>query len=204
MATAKITKRSVDAVTASVADQFLWDDDLRGFGLKTTPAGKKVYLLQYRLGGRGFATKRMTIGTHGSPWTPAAARDEAERLLGLVRQGTDPAHDRNERRRASVDLAFDAYVTKFLEDYGKKAWRPRTYTVAESYLRRYVTPILKKKPLPSIKRSDVSAVFDALPPSKVALPRNVFAQVRKLFAWAVDRGDIERSPLEGLDRKSVV
>ncbi len=204
MATAKITKRSVDAVAASVADQFLWDEDLRGFGLKTTPAGKKVYLLQYRLGGRGFATKRMTIGAHGSPWTPAGARDEAERLLALVRQGTDPALDRNERRRASVDLAFDAYVTKFLEDYGRKAWRTRTYTVAESYLRRYVTPILKKKPLPSIRRSDISGVFDALPPGKIALPRNVFAQVRKLFAWAVDRGDIERSPLEGFKGPSTV
>ncbi|MEO6248904.1 MAG: site-specific integrase [Sphingomicrobium sp.] len=204
MATGKVTKRTVDAVKAAAADQFLWDEDLRGFGLKTTPAGKKVYLLQYRMGGRGSCTRRMTIGTHGSPWTPASARDEAERLMALVRQGKDPAADRNERRRASVDLAFDAYAAKFLEDYGKKAWRPRTYVVAESYLRRYVTTILKKKPLPSIMRSDISAVFDALPATKVALPRNVFAQVRKLFAWAVERGDIERSPLEGLKGPATV
>ena len=197
MAKGKVTKRAVDAINPAAADQFLWDEDLSGFGLKTTPADKKVYLLQYRMGGRGSSTRRMTIGTHGSPWTPASARDEAERLLALVKQGKDPAADRNERRRASVDLAFDAYVAKFLEDYGRKAWRPRTYVVAESYLRRYVTPVLKKKPIPSIRRADISAVFDALPASKFALPRNVFAQVRKLFAWAVERGDIERSPLEG-------
>ena len=204
MATGKVTKRTVDAVKQAGADQFLWDEDLSGFGLKTTPAGKKVYLLQYRLGGRGSSTRRMTIGTHGNPWTPASARDEAERLLVLVKQGKDPAADRNERRRAAVDLAFDAYVAKFLHDYGKKAWRPRTYVVAESYLRRYVTPILKKKPIPLIRRSDISAVFDALPSSKVALPRNVFAQVRKLFAWGVERGDIERSPLEGFRGPAVV
>jgi integrase len=197
VATGKITKRSVDAVTASSSDLFLWDEDLRGFGVKTTPAGKKVYLLQYRLGGRGFATKRMTIGTHGSPWTPASARDEAERLLVLVRQGKDPASDRDEKRRQSVDLAFDAYSLKFLAEYGRTAWRSSTYDNAESYLRRYVTPILKKRPLPSLRRSDLSSIFDALPASKPALPRNVFAQIRKLFAWAVERGDLERSPLEG-------
>jgi len=46
----KITKRTVDAVRPSSADQFLWDRDLKGFGLKVTPTGNKVYLLQYRTG----------------------------------------------------------------------------------------------------------------------------------------------------------
>lgn len=197
MASGKVTKRAVDAVRPATADQFLWDEDLRGFGLKVTPAGKKVYLVQYRLGGRGKATRRMTIGTHGSPWTPATARGEAERLLVLVRQGKDPAEEKKERRRIEVDLAFEPYAAKFLADYGKKTWRPGTYGNAESNLRRYVTPVLKKKALPLIRRSDVSAIFDALPVASPALPRNIFALVRKLFAWAVERGDIERSPLEG-------
>ena len=204
MATGKVTKRTVDAVMLAAADQFLWDEDLRGFGLKTTPAGKKVYLLQYRLGGRESTTKRMTIGTHGSPWTPASARDEAERLLAFVRQGRDPAAERDERRRVAVDLAFDSYATKFLQDYGKATWRSSTYDNAESYLRRYVTPVLKKKALPSIKRSDLSVIFDALPANKPALPRNVFAQIRQLFGWAVERGDIERSPLQGFKAPGTV
>lgn len=197
MASGKVTKRAVDAVKAEAADQFLWDEDLHGFGLKVTPAGKKVYLFQYRRGGRGSATRRMTIGAHGSPWTPATARIEAERLLVLVRQGGDPCDDKKERRRIKVDLAFEPYAAKFLADYGKKTWCPGTYGNAESNLRRYVTPALKKKALPLIRRSDVSAIFDSLPASSPALPRNIFALVRKLFAWAVERGDIERSPLEG-------
>ncbi|HXG99987.1 MAG TPA: Arm DNA-binding domain-containing protein, partial [Sphingomicrobium sp.] len=105
-----MTKRLVDAAKAGTADCFLWDEDVRGFGLKVTPAGKKVYVLQYRLGGRGAATRRMTIGTHGSPWTPATARDEAGRLMTLVRQDKDPAEEKKERRRQAVDLAFDAYA----------------------------------------------------------------------------------------------
>ena len=197
MATGKVTKRSVDALRAGPADQFLWDDELRGFGLKVTPAGRRVYLLQYRLGGRGSSTRRMTIGVHGSPWTPAGARTEAERLLILVRQGKDPADEKAERNRIATELAFDSYSLKFLKDYGKPNWRDGTYGNAESNLRRYVTPILKKKPLPNVRRADISAVFDALPSVSPALPRNIFALVRKLFGWAVERGDIDRSPLEG-------
>ncbi|WP_293942546.1 site-specific integrase [Sphingomonas sp.] len=197
MAGGKVTKRAVDAIRPGSKDEFLWDEDLSGFGLKVTPAGRKVYLFQYRLGGRGAPTRRVTIGVHGNPWTPAGARDEAERLLVLVKQGKDPAAEKEERRRMATDLAFDGYVTKFLTEYGKPHWRSGTYTNAESALRRFVTPALKKKALPLIRRSDISAMFDALPSASVALPRNVFALVRKLFAWAVERGDIDRSPLEG-------
>ena len=52
MAKGHITKRSVDAAKARSADSYLWDDELAGFGLKVTPAGRKVYLVQYQLGGR--------------------------------------------------------------------------------------------------------------------------------------------------------
>ena len=39
MATGRISKRSVDALTPGERDQFLWDTDLAGFGVKATPKG---------------------------------------------------------------------------------------------------------------------------------------------------------------------
>ena len=59
-----------------------------GFGLKVTPAGNRIYVLQYRINGR---LRRYTIGKHGSPWSPDEARTEAEQLRGLIAKGTDPA-----------------------------------------------------------------------------------------------------------------
>src|SRR4051794_29829598 len=88
--TARITKTSVDAVAPGSKDIFLWDDELRGFGLRTTPMGAKSYVLQFRMGGRESPSRRYTIGRHGSPWTPQTARKEAERLSMLVQQGIDP------------------------------------------------------------------------------------------------------------------
>lgn len=94
----KVTKRVVDAATRSARDTFIWDADLKGFGLKVTPKNRKIYILQTRLNGR---LRCYTIGVHGSPWTPDMARGEATRLLGLIKQGVDPADERN---RANADL----------------------------------------------------------------------------------------------------
>ena len=47
----KITKRNVDGLRVVEKDTFFWDTDLRGFGLKLTPAGRKSYVIQYRVMG---------------------------------------------------------------------------------------------------------------------------------------------------------
>jgi hypothetical protein len=67
MATGKITKRTVDALLTAAVEGFLWDEDLKGFGLKTTARGAASYVVQYRMGGREAKTRRYTIGAHGSP-----------------------------------------------------------------------------------------------------------------------------------------
>ena len=113
MATAKITKRSVDALKSGLSDVFLWDTDRKGFGVKLTPAGKLVYILQYRMGGRASPVRRYTIGSHGT-WTPIKAGEEAERLLRLVAQGTDPGSEKKRSRVVASELAFDAYADRFL------------------------------------------------------------------------------------------
>ena len=89
MAKGRITKRTVDAAKAHTTDSYLWDRELTGFGLKVTPAGRKVYLVQYQLGGRKGRTRRVTIGQHGQV-TPTFARAEAKRLLGEIAAGVIP------------------------------------------------------------------------------------------------------------------
>ena len=97
MPTDKLTKRTVDAAKPGERDSYVWDDELSGFGLKVTPAGRKVYLVQYRLGGRKGRTRRVTIGVHGT-LTPDEARSQAKRLLGVVALGQDPAEDRDKAK----------------------------------------------------------------------------------------------------------
>ena len=63
---------------------YVWDTELRGFGLMVTAAGHKSYVVQYRAGHR---SRRMTI----SGVLPVEqARKEARAILGSVAKGGDP------------------------------------------------------------------------------------------------------------------
>ena len=89
----KISKRTVDALKPSkvgvkVSEAFLWDSELRGFGVRVSPAGLKSFIVQYRTPeGRH---RRTVIGRHGV-MTPEEARDEAREMLRAVAKGIDPA-----------------------------------------------------------------------------------------------------------------
>lgn len=195
MAIGKISKRSIESLRPNDRNEFLWDTDLRGFGAKITPAGFISYIIQFRMGGRESSTQRYTIGPHGSPWTPATARAEAERLLILVARGIDPVDANKQRRREAVDLAFANYADLFERSCKGEGWQ----RLVERVIRLHLKPVLRKKPLPAITRSDVVTVLDRLPEEQIANRRNVFAVMRRMFRWAVSRGDIERSPMEGME-----
>ncbi|MBL8958722.1 MAG: DUF4102 domain-containing protein, partial [Gemmatimonadetes bacterium] len=53
MAVARITKRVVDATTPEHRDVFVWDAEVKGFGLKVTTTGRKSFVFQYRPPGMG-------------------------------------------------------------------------------------------------------------------------------------------------------
>lgn len=196
MATGRISKSSVDAVLPRATETMLWDDRVSGFGLKVTPAGAKTYLYQYRLGGRGGRTRRYTIGRHGS-MTPDRARREAERLAALVSQGVDPQQEKQDKGRRAIDLAFKGYAERFVEDCLKVRWKA-SHKDGEALLRLYVIPVLGSKPLHDIDRSDIRAVLKPVR-GKVATARNLFAVLRRLFRWAVSEGDIQVSPITGME-----
>jgi len=205
MAVGIISKQSVDKLQPKSKDgrlfeECLWDAKLSGFGVKVTPSGAKSYLVQYRMGGRGSPTRRVTIGTHGAPWTPSAARDRADEILTLVKRGVDPQDEKKQKQREAVDLAFDKYAKRFLELYGERAWSGKTFADNKRYLTSSASAAviaLGTKPLTEIKRSDIAATFDRVPADKPGYARNLYSVLRRLFAWAVERGDIERSPFEG-------
>ena len=110
---ARITKRVVDAATAE--DGWVWDTEVKGFGLRVRSAEHKSYIVEYRpgAGGRTAPKRRLTIGRHGAigpngrPWTPDAARDEARRILGQVAGGADPVAEKTADKEAETvaDLA---------------------------------------------------------------------------------------------------
>ena len=196
MGNRRISKSTVDASHAAAKDVFVWDDKLTGFGLKVTPSGSKVYLYQYRLGGRGAKVRRYTIGKHGK-LTPDAARTIAEGLSLKVANGVDPQRQKVDEARQAIDLAFDAYVDRFADGCLKAKWKA-SHEYAKSLLVTYAVPILRDKPLPHIKPKDIRAVLAPVK-DKLATAHNLFSVIRRLFRWAVNEGDLEVSPIDGME-----
>jgi integrase len=192
---AKLTKRVVDEARPGVNDLLIWDTQLKGFGLKVTPTGTKTYLYQYRIGGRAGKTRRITIGKHGSPWTPDLARDEAERhAFAAKKQGIDPQAAKLRNRDDAVSLAFDSYSDRFISEYLPENW-PRWQKEAARLLRKEVVPHFRSTPLPAITKRDVTSLFDKLKPRR-GIAKNTSTVLRKLFNWAVERGELEHSPMD--------
>jgi hypothetical protein len=135
MATAKISKETVDALKPGESDQFLWDRKLSGFGLKATRTGRKVYLVQYRLGGRHSPTRRVTIGPHG-PLTADQARAEAQRLLAQVALGEDPAGDLAKRRNEpTVSALAVRYLAEHVATHNKSSTAAEVCRIVETRIK---------------------------------------------------------------------
>jgi integrase len=188
-----LTKSAVKAITPGSSDQFFWDTDVRGFGLKVTPKGAKSYVLQYRMGGREASTRRYTIGGHGSPWTPDQARDRAKELLRLVDAGQDPIVLDRQRRTDAVELAFDGYADRFVELYLKSEWR-KTWPEAQRIINKTIKPKFGKRPVNQISRREITDFLDGMAATP-AMAQQAGTILRKMLRWAVNRGDLASSPM---------
>lgn len=135
----KLTKRMIDGTAPTAGDQFLWDEAMKGFGLKISPAGRRTYVYQYRVGGREARSRRFTIGVHGAPWTVEEARTECKRLATMVDRGVDPMLEERRRREEAVSLEVEDYVKAFTDRYLKEHW-PASWQDGARVLKLHFVP----------------------------------------------------------------
>ena len=167
MAKEKITKTAIDRLAPGKAEQYIWDIEIRGFGVKITPKGKRVYLLQYRLGERTGRTRRYTIGEHGKDgWTPATARRRALELRDEINRGSDPMEPRDKRREtprlkdAFADYAADQIRLGELRKVGsksRKGWKPLTAKMNLRMARLFILPRLGNRLVTDVTKADIAA-----------------------------------------------
>jgi len=192
----KITKRTVDAATATSSDLWVWDTEVKGFGLRVKPNGRKVYIVEYRPGpgGRSAPKRRFTIGQHGSPWTPDRARTEAIRLLGQVKDGQDPAAERTAKRGKGDTVAEVA--KRYIE--AQKIKGLRSWPETERVFGKDINPALGSKRLDAVARSDITKLRDSVAKRGPIMSNRTLAYMRGFFNWCVDEGLLTTSPCKGV------
>ncbi|HRK63890.1 MAG TPA: tyrosine-type recombinase/integrase [Terricaulis sp.] len=151
---ARITLRLIDATAAPKEGELrIWDTDVRGFALRITPTGRKSYCLKYRYQGR---QRWLTIGEHGSPWTPDTARSKAKEALYQASHGEDPQAAKIETRLKSgtVKELFERYLVEGRID--KPLKRESSWKVDQYNYRRHIEPLLGKRIARELTLSDLS------------------------------------------------
>lgn len=207
----KITKRVVDAVTPTDKPQFIWDDEIKGFGLLVLPSGVKSYVFQYRSAeGR---SRRATIGKHGASWTAEQARTKAKEMQTAVRTGHDPLGEKQEQRKALTTkqlLALYEASARFAE----KA--PATQSADKTRIARHLIPTLGTKFALKLTAEDVRRAFASIRDGKTAADektgfrgrsivkggegaaRMSMRTLRAAFNWAISEGLAASNPVAGV------
>jgi len=183
----KITKRAVDALQPqSSSDAFLWDTELRGFGVRVKPSGATAFVVAYYAPGFHRVRRRLTIGAYGV-MTVDAARAVAGERLREVKKGIDPALERDDARRAAEHETVERLFADYL-DYGRAHFKPRTVEFYESLLKLYVAPALGSMPVAKVSTRDVARLHLELR-GKPGTANRVVQMVKAFFYW-LERGGL--------------
>ncbi|HRD74695.1 MAG TPA: tyrosine-type recombinase/integrase [Hyphomicrobiaceae bacterium] len=180
----KITLTVINSVTPNT---FIWDTQLRGFGIRRQRSDAVTYILRTRIHGR---QRFFVIGQHGmatpdgNTWTPDTARRQAVKVMGNPAIAEKPTKSKPDQQPGP--LTFENVAVLFLAKHGPML-RPRTRVEYERLIRLYLNPAFGAKPLTAITRADVSTASLAWSDT----PRSAnfaLTVLSKLMTWSKDEG----------------
>ncbi len=173
----KLTKRVVEAARPGAKDLILWDSELRGFGCKITPKGKRVYFAYYRA--PDGQQRRPKIGDH-DPLTCEKARDIARQWLVTARAGSDVSAARKAEREAPTVAEL---AERYLAEHAEPKKKPRSVASDRTLLRLHILPALGSMKVAAVSRADVTKLHHAMRRTPGAANRTM-ALLSKMFNLA--------------------
>jgi integrase len=137
----KLTKSFIDSRPLPEDKPKTYWDDLKGFGLRVSPQGRKTFIVFSRLRGRNVT---ITIGTFGT-FTVEQARDEAGEHLRNLKRGIDPRDLRkaDEAVRVTLRTVADEYMARpgKLKQSSKDEIERHVTTTFEAWLHKPIASI---------------------------------------------------------------
>jgi integrase len=193
-----LTDVAIRTLAAPESRREIPDGKVTGLYMVVQPSGAKSWALRYRARGK---PKKLTIGPY--PLVAIAeARRRATAALGDVAAGRDPAAEKTSARaaaRAEKEDMVDAVVNDFVKLYAAR--NTRDWRETERILKKDVVSRWHGRRLGEIERKHVAKLLDEMIYRGAPVGANrVFAQLRKMCSWAVERGIIQLNPCQGISR----
>jgi integrase len=198
VATIRLGKRAIDALSPREKPYVAFDAVAKGFGVMVMPSGVKTFILEYRpgAGGRAVAKKRLRLGRFGA-MTPEQGRQAALTALAAIRLGDDPQAEKG-RQRAALTVA--QLIDAFLDGHGGKL-KVRTADGYRDALAKLKAAHGADKAT-ALTRAQVAALHSRLSETPYAANR-LLSAASKMFAWAESLGHIPEdhpNPARKIDR----
>ena len=212
----RLTKRTIDALKPDRRDTFLWDGELRGFGVRVKPSGTRTFIIQYRnLEGR---TRRCVIGQYGV-LTVEQARDLAQKKLAAGIDGADPSAERHTIRQGlTVSALCDWYLTEAeagrLIGRNRRPIKASSLTGDRSRIELHIKPLIGNRVVSQLKLADIERLQGDIAAGRTARARKTgrggqtaggvgvasraISTLRSLLNHARRLGLIEVSPAMGV------
>jgi integrase len=203
----KITSKRIDATNVDVLIAgkpiIIWDSELRGFGVRLSPANKRYpdgkisYLVQKRAGGRGSREIRVTF----EAVDVGAARDKAISLIASIRNGENPSKRKKDllalRRQEYAEFRAKKFKDIF-ERYRKERTDGSYYWEKDIIwgFNKYVLPSWGSSAITEITKEDCKSLLKSIP--KQSSARRIEQQLKPMFKWALEQDIITTNPFDGI------
>jgi integrase len=184
-----LTDRFCDRAKALGAQTDYFDENVSGLALRVTAQGVKTWTLHF-----GPASKRARITLGRYPSTSLAnARALALDAKASIADGRDP-------RGGTDAMTVSDLVASYVEKHTSTL---RSADEIKRRLYRNIVPVIGNVKLAELHRRDATRVVDRV--AKRNAPTEAmrsFEDLRAMLRWAVSRGDIDHSPIEGMRKPS--
>lgn len=184
------------AETPDTGYRLVFDDHRdapRGFGLRITSAGGKVFIIRYTIDGR---QRLKTIGDWPA-WGLEQARIEAQRLLQQIQSGTDPLEEKSKRK---AEPTIKELAGEWLDRHASGLKSERAI---RSLIDGDLVKALGPRKVSDIRRRHVIEVIEAKAETAPRQAGHLLVYCRKMLDYAVDRDFIPANPLAGLKPASI-
>ena len=177
MSVGKITSRSVAQFKGEPGkESYLWDTEVKGFALRVSPSGKRVYIYKFRTpDGR---RRNRKIGDE-TALTAEAARKAVKVWVSSRAQGKPILNAKAKVQSITVRTLCDLYI----EDYAKLHKKPKSVEEDTRYIERDIKPALGHKALSEVGSKDIVKLKSSFANTPVKANR-VLALLSKIFNLA--------------------
>lgn len=178
--------------------------DGNGLFVVVHPTGKKVWRMQYRMGGRSGRKEKVTLGEYPA-YSLAEARRWREDCRAKIARGESPARAKREERMSAIEAETSmmrAFAERWFDDVVNRTYNnPRNI---RRILDKDVLPAIGDMPVSDVRIEDVLRITDAIKArgaDQMALQtRNI---MKRLFAYAIARGKTQFNPAAAIEARFI-